>query len=355
MKRKKWIIVIVLIVAIAVSVVTFIPKKGNSAQTVKIAIGYQTVTAQTWGPLIMKNQKLLEKELESKFPDTKFEIEWQNAQSGPPLTNNMISGKLQFAVMGDMPILTNGEKGETEQNYSSVFLAFDGKGKGGKNQAILVPKDSDISSVSELAGKQVATPIGSSAHRMLLDELNKNNIADSTEINSQDATVGLSNIKQNKVDAFAIWEPFASLAEEQGYGKVLVDGDDTGVDYLDGVVADRKWVEKNKDYTICFLQALVKAHEFIKDNPDKAAEIFSEESGYDQNICQKMVENIKFDAVIYDQDVTTLESSKEFLKKIGSIKDVDLDKFVDSSYLREAYSNLKLEYPDEAELAKGWE
>ena len=329
-------------------------QSAKNEETVKIAVGYQTVTAQTWGPLIMKNQKFLEEELQSAFPDKKFEIEWQNAQSGPPLTNNMIAGKLQFAVMGDMPILTNGEKGETEQNYASVFLGFDGKGKDGKNQAILVPTDSDIESVSDLAGQQVATPVGSSAHRMLLDELNKNGIADETEIISQDATVGLCNIKQNKVTAFAIWEPFASLAEEQGYGKVLVNGDDTQVDYLDGIVADRNWVEQNKEYTICFLKALVRSHEFIKENPDQAAEIFAEESGYDLSVCKTMVENITFDAVIYDRDRETLESSKEFLKELGSIKDVDLDQFIDDSYLREAYKELGLEYPDTDKLAEAW-
>lgn len=352
MKKRISLIILVVLCLVVAGTGYILNQKKN--KTVKIAIGYQTVTAQTWGPLIMKNQKFLEEELQKKFPDKKFEIEWQNAQSGPPLTNNMISGKLQFAVMGDMPILTNGEKGETQQNYSSIFLAFDGKGKSGKNQAILVPSDSDVNSISDLDGKQVATPVGSSAHRMLLDELDKNNIAGSTQIISQDATVGLSNLKQGKIEAFAIWEPFASLAEEKGYGKVLVSGDDTGVDYLDGVVADRNWVENNEDYTICFLQALIRSHEFIKENPDKAAEIFAEESGYDLDICKKMVENITFDAVIYDQDKKTLDSSKEFLKEIGSIKDVDLDKFIDDSYLRQAYKNLDLEYPDEDALTAGW-
>ena len=344
-------------VAVAISAVlifTGCAAKSNKEETVKIAVGYQTVTAQTWGPLIMKNQKFLENELESEFPDKKFEIEWQNAQSGPPLTNNMIAGKLQFAVMGDMPVLTNGEKGETQQNYSSVFLGFDGKGKDGKNQAILVPTDSEIENVSELVGHQVATPVGSSAHRMLLDELNKNGIADETEIISQDATVGLSNIKQNKVTAFAIWEPFASLAEEQGYGRVLVNGDDTEVDYLDGIVADKNWVEKNKEYTICFMKALVRSHEFIKENPEKAAEIFAEESGYDLSVCEKMVENITFEAIIYDRDRDTLESSKEFLKELGSIKDVDLDQFIDDSYLRKAYEELGMEYPDADQLSEAW-
>ena len=326
---------------------------GDSGK-VTIAIGYQTVTAQTWGPLIMKNKGFLEEELAAKYPDTKFSIDWQNAQSGPPLTNNMIAGKLQFAVMGDMPILTNGEKGQTEQNYSSVFIGFDGKGKDGMNQAILIPNESDVTSVADLAGKEVATPIGGSAHRMLLLELEKNGIADKVKIVSQDATVGLSNIEQNKVAAFSIWEPFASLAEEEGYGKVLVGGEDTGVDYLDGIVADRKWVEEHKDYTVCFLKALIRSHQFIRENPEEAAKIFAEETGYSESVCAKIVGKVRFDTVIYDKDVETLKGSKDFLVKIGSIKDVDLEKFVDDSYLRKAFEELGIAYPSDEALKGDW-
>lgn len=327
---------------------------SNSSGSKTIAIGYQSVTAQTWGALIMKNKGFLEEELKEKFPDEKFDISWQNAQSGPPLTNNMIAGKLQFAFMGDMPILTNGEKGETEQNYKSVFIAFDGKGKDGMNQSILIPNSSGVKSVTDLSGKSVSTPIGSSAHRMLLAELDKNSIKDKVTIENQDATVGLSNIQQNKIDAFCIWEPFATLAEKEGYARILVGGEDTKIDYLDGVVADRNWVEKNKDYTVCFLKALIKVHDFILKNPDEAVKIFAEESGYSEDVCREIVKNVRFDTVIYDKDRKTLEGSKQFLQEIGSIKDVDLDKFVDNSYLKKAYDELNKSYPSDEELKGDW-
>lgn len=327
---------------------------STDGNTVTIAIGYQSVTAQTWGSLIMKNKGFLEEELKEAYPDKEFKIEWQNAQSGPPLTNNMIAGKLQFAFMGDMPILTNGEKGETEQNYNSIFLCFDGKGEDGMNQAILVPNNSKIKSVADLSGKHVATPIGGSAHRMLLAELDKNGITDKVNIESQDATVGLSNIQQNKIEAFSIWEPFATLAEQEGYGRVLIGGEDTGIDYLDGVVADKTWVEKNEGYTNCFLKALIKSHEFINENPEETAKIFAKESGYSEDVCKEIVKNVRFDTVIYDKDRDTLKGSKEFLQEIGSIKDVDLDKFIDDSYLKKAFKDYGKDYPNDEELKGDW-
>jgi NitT/TauT family transport system substrate-binding protein len=328
---------------------------NSKKEVVKIAIGYQTVTSQTWGALVIKNKKIYEKYLQEKYPDKEFQIEWQNAQSGPPLTNNMVAGKLQFAFMGDMPILINGEKGQTSQNYKSVFLAFDGKGEKGKNQAILVPNDIKINSVKDLVGKNISVPLGSSAHRMLLNELDKYGISDKVNILNQDVTVGMTNIQQNKIDAHATWEPFPSLIENKGIGKVLADGSDTNVDYLDGIVADRNWVDKNKDYTVALLKALLEAHKYIRENPEDAAKIFAEESKYPLDVTKKIVKNIRFDSVIYDKDKVTLEGSKSFLQKIDKIKNVDLDKFIDDEYIKEAYKESKLQYPASDVLKGDWQ
>lgn len=362
MKKLKKLISMIMITTLVGIIFSGCSQSGQSSQgtsnkkeVVKIGIGYQSVTAQTWGALIIKNKKLFEKYLKEKYPNKDFVVDWFNAQSGPPLTNNMVAGKLQFAFMGDMPIIINGEKGQSSPNYKSVFLAFDGKGESGKNQAILVPKNSKATSIKDLVGKTVAVPLGSSAHRLLLDELNKNGIADKVNIVNQDLTVGMTNLEQNKIDALAVWEPFTSLIESKGIGKVLVDGSDTKTDYLDGIVADKSWVEANKGYTVALLQALSEAHKFIRENPDKAAQIFTEESKYPLEVTKKIVTNVRFDPVIYDKDISTLEGSKNFLKKIGKIKDVDLNKFIDPQYIKEAYKNSKETYPSQEILKGNWQ
>jgi NitT/TauT family transport system substrate-binding protein len=325
----------------------------SSKEVVKIGIGYQAPTAQTWGALIIKNKKLYEKYLQEKYPDKVFEIEWFNSPSGPPLTNNMIAGKLQLALMGDMPILINGEQGQTSRNYKSVFLAFDGKGAGGKNQAILIPKGSNTK-IEDLKGKTISTILGSSAHRMLLVALDKYGLTNDVTIVNQDVTVGMSNIEQNKITAHATWEPYPSLIQTKGIGDVLLDGSETNVDYLDGVVADRTWVENNQGYAVAFLKALIDSHKFIRENPEEAARIFHEETQYPLDVTQKVVQNIRFDAAIYTKDITTLEGSRDFLKKLEKLKNIDLNKFVDDQYVKAAFKELGYQYPTDAELKSDW-
>ena len=315
---------------------------------VTIGIGYQSPTAQTWGAVVMKNQQLFEKELQAKFPKQEFTIEWFNSPSGPPLTNNMIASKLQLAFMGDMPILINGEKGETMPNYKSVFVAFDGKGLGGKNQALMIPKDSNMG-INDLEGKTISTILGSSAHRMLLAALDKHGLTGKVNIVNQDVMVGMSSIEQNKIDAHATWEPYPSLILHDKVGKVLIDGADTGVDYLDGVVADRTWAEAHPDYMVAFMKALIKAHQMIRENPVNAAEIFAAETSYPPEVCKKMAENIRFDAAIYERDLKTLEGSKDFLSKLEKLNQLDLNRFVDKSYLEKAAKEMGMSYLTDAE------
>ncbi|MED0714737.1 NitT/TauT family transport system substrate-binding protein [Aeribacillus composti] len=330
-------------------------QKENDQETVTITIGYQSPTAQTWGALIIKNQKLYEKYLKQLHPDKNFKIEWFDAPAGSVLNNNMVGGKIQISFLGDMPSLLNGVMGITQKNYRSVFIAFDGKGKNGRNQAILVPKGSDIQDVKDLEGKTVSTPIGSSAHRMLLDALEQNNMVDKVKIIDQSVTLGMQSIEQNKIAAHSSWEPYPSLITKKDIGNVLLSGEETNRDYLAGVVANRDWAEKNKSYVVAFLAALSDAHQLVLDDPEKAAKIFAEESKFPLDITLKMAKNIRFDSAIYQKDLDTLSSSVDFLIRIDKLKEkLNLDEFVDDTYLREAVELLGKNYLDNKELKGDW-
>ena len=95
---------------------------------------------------------------------------------------------------------------------------------------------------------------------------------------------------------------------------------------------------------MAFLKALVKSHEFILENPEEAAKIFAEESGYDETVTTEMVKNIHFESVIYDKDIETMKGDLDFAISVGDVTSMDLEKFVDDSYLKMAYEELGIEY-----------
>ncbi|WP_426454196.1 ABC transporter substrate-binding protein [Paenibacillus sp. S-38] len=330
------------------------PAAAGGKQAV-VTVGYQSPTAQTWGALIIKNRGLYEKHLKELAPSDEVEVKWFDATAGSILNNQMVGGKIQLSFLGDMPSLLNGVMGITQANYRSVFLAFDGKGVLGRNQAIIVPKGSQVKRVEDLAGQTVSTPIGSSSHRMLLDTLKQHNLVDKVKIVDQSVTVGMQSIEQNKVAAHSTWEPYTSLIAHKEIGTVLQPGEATKIDYLAGVVANRDWAEANRTYTVAFLRALVEAHQFAKEHPEETAKIFEAESKFPPEVCRKMVENIRFDAAIYDKDLDTLNGSIQFLSSLGKLeKKLELGSFVDAGYLREAADSLKRPYLTDGEQAGEW-
>ena len=48
----------------------------GAAKSSTITIGYQTPTAQTWGALIIKHEKLFEKYLKELAPNDEVQVEW---------------------------------------------------------------------------------------------------------------------------------------------------------------------------------------------------------------------------------------------------------------------------------------
>lgn len=328
---------------------------SSGGEPVTITIGYQSPTAQTWGALIIKNRKLFEKYLKQHAPSQNINVEWFDAPAGSILNNNMAGGKIQISFLGDMPSLLNGVLGLTQANYRSVFLAFDGKGVEGHNQAILVPKNSDIQTIGDLKGKTVSTPIGSSAHRLLLESLRQVNLVDQVTIVDQSVTVGMQSIEQNKIAAHSTWEPYPSLMQFKDIGRVLQFGEQTKIDYLAGVVANLDWAKANEPYVIAFLQALNEAHEYAISHPEETAKIFEAESKFPPEVCSKMVQNIRFDAAIYQKDLATLNGSIDFLTRIGKLqKKLDLHTFVDDSYLRAGVEKNGKAYLSDTQLQGDW-
>lgn len=79
--------------------------------TVTIGIGTQDTTTNTVTTgTIIRELKLFEKHLpkDGKYANIKFQLEWNNFTSGPPVTNGMMANKLQIGMMGDYPLVVNG-------------------------------------------------------------------------------------------------------------------------------------------------------------------------------------------------------------------------------------------------------
>src|SRR6202008_1590223 len=106
-----------------------------SAETLEIGIGIQNTTTNTvTGGAVLKELGLFEKHLPKtgKYKDVTYSLSWQNATSGPPITNGMMANNIQIGMMGDYPLMVNGATGQATHNETQLvaIIAYNQFGGG---------------------------------------------------------------------------------------------------------------------------------------------------------------------------------------------------------------------------------
>jgi sulfonate transport system substrate-binding protein len=154
-----------------------------------------------------------------------FKASWSDFTSGPPMLQAMGSGSVDIGGVGDAPPVFAAAGGE------QVALVG-ARATPANAAALVVPKGSPITSVSQLRGKKIAVSQGSSADYHLLTVLNK------AGLTTKDVTLdylqpaeALAAFNSGHVDAWDIWSPYIEQVTGQDNARILVNGNGYGAPY----------------------------------------------------------------------------------------------------------------------------
>lgn len=325
-----------------------------AAKTVRIAIGHQSMCTDTYtAGIVVKELGLLEKHLPStgKYADVDFDISWSDYSSGGPITNQMMANKLNFGVMGDYPLIVNGAKFQETDSLRTKYIAGTGYNLKGSGNAIVVPVDSDVYSIDQLAGKDVSVPVGSAAWGMLLKAMQDNEIStDEFGLKNQSPAVGAANIAARKIDAHADFCPWSELMEFRGTGRKIFDGSETGVPYLHGVVVREDFVSEYPEVAVAFIKAIYEAGDWIREDPMKAVEMMEKWTGVEKEVLYIYFSkggHLTLDPTIKTQWVDALDLNHGVLEREKTIPPLDLKAWITEEYLLTAYSQMGKNYEAE--------
>ena len=177
----------------------------------EIRIGYQKN-----GVLVIARQRSV---LEKHFAPQGVEVKWVEFSSGPPMMEAMNVGSVDYGAVGDSPPVFAQAAGA-----AIVYAAGQPITNG---QAILVPANSAIRSITDLKGKRVGFTKGSSAHNIVVQTLEKAGLtyADITPVylTPPDAGPAFAN---GSIDAWSIWDPYFAIGETRQNGRTLVNASD---------------------------------------------------------------------------------------------------------------------------------
>jgi sulfonate transport system substrate-binding protein len=160
---------------------------------------------------------------EEEFDKVGVKVEWAEFQSGPPMTEAIAAGRLDFAGLGNLPVVT---AQAADIGFTEIANIIDGK----NNVAIIVPQDSPITTIEQLKGKKVAVAKGSNAFNFLYRGLDKAGLKPTDlEIIQLQPNEAQPAFETGAVDAWATWDPYITTNVLTGKAKILTDGEALGV------------------------------------------------------------------------------------------------------------------------------
>jgi sulfonate transport system substrate-binding protein len=264
----------------------------SQAQADTLRIGYQK-----YGTLVLLKAKGT---LEKRLADEGTTVQWTEFPGGPQLLEGLNVGSIDFGVTGETPPVFAQAAGA-----DLLYVAHEPPAP--TSEAILVPKDSSITSVKDLKGKKVVLNKGSNVHYLLVRALQD------AGLNYRDIqTVFLppadarAAFERGSVDAWVIWDPYQAAAEQQLNARTLRDG--TGlVDNHQFYLATRPYAQAHPQVIAALVDEVRKTGEWSRANPDDVTKQVVPLLGLPAPIVKTTVERQGFGASYLSPDVVSAQ------------------------------------------------
>ncbi|MFE3983615.1 ABC transporter substrate-binding protein [Nocardia tengchongensis] len=328
---------------------------GNG-DTVKVVIGYQSKTINTvTAGTLLKAKGFLEQRLNAigAKGGSKYQVEWQDYDTGAPITAQMVAEKIDIGSMGDYPLLINGSRTQANERSRTELVSITGYNPKGALNMVVVAPDSKAQSITDLAGQKISASVGSAGHGTLVQALTRAGIdpKSGVEVLNQQPQIGSSALESGQVAALSQFVAWPGLLVFQNKAKLLYDGAELNVPTFHGVVARRDYAKQHPEVLDAFLQAQLDATDFIHQHPLEAAQTVADNAGLAPEVVYLYngPGGTSFDTTLKPSLLAALEGDVPYLKSIGDFAELDIDKFVDPAALRQAYQERGLNY--EAEVA----
>ncbi|OEC38310.1 ABC transporter substrate-binding protein [Pseudomonas sp. 1D4] len=286
----------------------------TQAQAETLRIGYQK-----YGTLVLLKAK---GSLEKRLAAQGIDVKWTEFPGGPQLLEGLNVGSIDFGVTGETPPVFAQAAGA-----DLLYVAYEPPAP--TSEAILVPKDSAIQSVKELAGKKVALNKGSNVHYLLVRALEEAGLKYSdiqpVYLPPADARAAF---ERGRVDAWVIWDPFQAAAEQQLQARTLRNGSQL-VDNHQFYLATRDYATQHPQVISALVEEVRAVGEDSKADPDKVTEQVAPLLGLPRDITAIAVKRQGYGAqfltpevVAAQQKIADTFTDLKLIPKKLSIKDV---------------------------------
>jgi len=201
--------------------------------------------------------------------------------------------------------------------------------------AIVVPADSDVTSVADLAGKSVAATKGTDPYFFLLQTLEEAGVPlDQVEVQNLQHADGRTALEQGSVAAWSGLDPIMAASEAESGTKLIYRNIDFNTyGFLN---ATEDFLTESPDLAQVVVDAYEKARAWAQENPEEVVAILAEVAGIDAAVAEKVIverTNLGVDPVPGDAQRTVLEVVGPIFVESGDVANqATIDKALDELF-----------------------
>ncbi|MDW6058560.1 ABC transporter substrate-binding protein [Streptomyces sp. FXJ1.4098] len=250
-----------------------------------------------------------------ELDDLPYKIRWSTFTSGPPILEAVSAKAVDIGGVGNTPPVF----AAAANSNIKVVAAKHGTADG---ETILVKKGSPLKKVADLKGKSVAVAQGSSAHYQLVASLAKAGLSiKDVKVTFLQPADALAAFTRDRVDAWAIWDPYTSQAVRSADARILTTGQGV-VNGLNFQVANPSSLEDKKKAKAIgdYLKRLRRAQDWVYKHPEAWAKIWAKETGLPYEVALDSVKRTNGTRVYVTVDKDAIASEQKIADTFAKLK-----------------------------------
>lgn len=287
---------------------------------------------------------------EKKFSQaTGWNVNWRKFGSGSDVISAMASGDLKISELGSTPLSIAASQGVKLKVFMVDYVI-------GKSESLIVRNGTGIKTLTDLKGKKIGVPFGSTSDFSLRGTLRHAGIKTNqvTLLNMSPDQI-VAAWKQGYIDAAFIWPP--AQTEILKNGRRLVGADQVaawGYPTFNAWVVNARFAKTHKKALIAFIKEFGKANQAYLDNPSSwtpnnpVVKAVAEQTGDTPDEVPISITGYKFlplktqlnEQWLGGGIAKAMKSTAKLLKSEGLISNVanSYSKFVTTQYVKAAVS-----------------
>jgi sulfonate transport system substrate-binding protein len=259
-----------------------------------------------------------------------YQVVFKQFSSGPPLLEAVNAGAVDIGGTGSTPLVFAAAAG----SHLKVVYATQGIGSA---HEVLVPKGSSLRDAAQLRGRTVALAKGSASHYHLLKVLQQAglSISDIKPVYLQPADA-LNALQGGKVDAWDVWDPYLSQAEQDFGARSIVKSTPANDNTLsfqiasDKALADSRKTAALKD----FVRRLARAQLWADSHKPQWTTLYAKATGLDLKVTEASSRrSTAWPVTLTDANVAGVQDVADtFVAAKVLTGPIDVDSFVDRRF-----------------------